>query len=539
MEWQHGDLIDAIAPLIPADAPATIHGDRIIYWPEFNRRTNAMARNLIEMGIGPGAKVGFYMRNMPNYTETLAACFRARLVHVNVNYRYQTDELHYIFDNSDSEVVVYDPEFADKIAELQPRLPSVKAWVEINNHAPLANDFAIAYESLTEGDGSNLDIKRSPDDMLFIYTGGTTGMPKGVMWRVQDLRQAQLDAASVMGPQPMTLEEHIERVREFIEIGLPRAIPACPLMHGTGLFSAMGAIIGGGAIATLPTMNHFDPAELLQQAEQHKITAMAIVGDAFAKPMLQTLEENPGKYDLSSLETITSSGTMWSREVKQGILKHIPQVTLSDSFGASEAVGFGYSLTTAESETQTAKFQVTEFCKVFSEDDREIEPGSGEKGFIARAGCIPVGYYKDEKKTAETFKTIDGVRYSIPGDWCTVEKDGTLTLLGRGSVCINTAGEKVFPEEVEETLKEHPAVQDALVVGVPDDKWGNAVTGVVQLNAGANAGEDELRAHVRDNLAGYKVPKHILMRDDLKRAPNGKADYKGTTQFALESLGLA
>jgi 3-oxocholest-4-en-26-oate---CoA ligase len=539
MQWNHGDLIDAIAPMMPADAPATIHGDRIVLWPEFDKRSNSLARSLIELGGAPGAKVGFYMRNMPEYTELLAAVFRARLTHVNVNYRYQTDELHYIFDNSDSEFVVYDPKFADKIALLRDRLPKVKAWIEVNGTAPLANDFAIPYESLVTGDGSNLDIKRSPEDMLFIYTGGTTGMPKGVMWQVQDLRQAQLDAASVMGPVPTNMEEHIASVQELINKGLPRAIPACPLMHGTGLFAAMGAIVGGGCIVTLPTMDHFDPAELWENVEKHRVTGMAIVGDAFAKPMLKALEDAPTKYDLDSLVTITSSGTMWSREVKLDLLQHIPHVTLSDSFGSSEAVGFGYSLTTSEGTTETATFSVTEFCKVFSEDDREIAPGSGERGFIARAGCIPVGYYKDEKKSAETFKTIDGVRYSIPGDWCIVEADGTLTLLGRGSVCINTAGEKVFPEEIEEVLKEHPSVTDALVVGVTDEKWGNAVTGVVQLNAGANVGEDELRTHVRDRLAGYKVPKRVLFRADLNRAPNGKADYKATTEFAEGALGIS
>ncbi|TDI58365.1 MAG: acyl-CoA synthetase [Alphaproteobacteria bacterium] len=538
MFWNHGDLMDAIAPLIPADAPATIHGDKIVLWPEFNLRTNSLARSLIELGGTPGTKVGFYMRNMPAYTELLAACFRGRLVHVNVNYRYQTTELHYIFDNSDSEFVVYDPEFADQIALLRDRLPDVKGWIEVNGDADLINDFAIPYESLVTGDGSNLDIERSPEDMLFIYTGGTTGMPKGVMWQMHDLRQAHLDAGSVMGPVPTNMEEHIEFVQEAIEVGLPRAIPACPLMHGTGLFAAIGAVVGGGCIVTLPTMGRFDPAELWETVEKHKVTGMAIVGDAFAKPMLQVLDDDPGKYDLSTLATITSSGTMWSRDVKLDLLKHMPNTILSDSFGSSEAVGFGYSLTTSEGTTETAKFAVTEFCKVFSEDDREIEPGSGERGFIARAGSIPVGYYKDEVKSAETFKTIDGVRYSIPGDWCIVEADGTLTLLGRGSVCINTAGEKVFPEEIEEVLKEHPSVTDALVVGVPDDKWGNAVTGVVQLNAGANVGEDELRSHVRERLAGYKVPKRVLFRPDLKRAPNGKADYKRTTEFAVKTLGI-
>jgi fatty-acyl-CoA synthase len=268
------------------------------------------------------------------------------------------------------------------------------------------------------------------------------------------------------------------------------------------------------------------------------VTALAIVGDAFAKPMLRALEEKPDTYDLSSIETITSSGVMFSLEVKQGLLKHMPQVILADSFGASEAVGFGTSLMGGDVEVSTAKFTIGDTCKVFTEDLREVVPGSGEPGFIAQGGNIPLGYYKDQEKTDSVYKVINGIRYSIPGDWCTVEEDGTITLLGRGSVCINSGGEKIYPEEIEEILKEHEEVLDALVVGVPDEKWGQAVVAVVECSE-KTPGADHLREHVRTHLAAYKVPKQVLFKDDLERAPNGKADYKLITQYAKDTLGIA
>jgi 3-oxocholest-4-en-26-oate---CoA ligase len=315
-----------------------------------------------------------------------------------------------------------------------------------------------------------------------------------------------------------------------------RQVPACPLMHGTGLFTAMGAMLNGGGIVTLTENTKFSPANLWETVQREGVTSMAIVGDAFAKPMLQALDENPDHWNVSSVLAVISSGVMWSAEVKQGLLKHMPQVALTDSFGASEAVGFGSSITTADGGTQTSKFEIGPSCKVFTEDGREVTPGSGEAGFIARGGAVPLGYYKDEAKTASTYKTIGGMRYAIPGDWCIVEADGSITLLGRGSNCINTAGEKVYPEEVEEALKSHASVRDALVVGVPDDKWGQAVTAVVSLDGTVT--EDELRAFVQNKLARYKAPKRILFKDNLGRAANGKADYKSIKAFALKELGL-
>ena len=534
MAWNYGDILDAIAPNLPADAPALIHGERTITWPELDRRSNNLARALIERGAKPGDKVAFYMRNRPEYMETLAACFKARLVHVNVNYRYKADEVHYIFDNSDAQTVVYGAEFRDIIVELKDRLGKVGTFVEVSEDGATA-DFAAPYETLTTtGNGAPLGIDRSPDDLLFIYTGGTTGMPKGVMWRADDLREAQLSTLRKLGPVPETLDALIDQIKEVGPGG--RIIPACPLMHGTGLLTALGNMMNGGCIVTLdsPSLN---PEELWRAVDRHSVDTVAIVGDAFAKPMLRFLEENPKKYDLSSILIVISSGVMWSTDVKQGLLQHMPQAIMTDSFGSSEALGFGSSLMTIDGVIETAKFQIGDRCKVFDEDDQLVEPGSGKQGIIAMGGPIPTGYYRDEKKTAETFRTIGGVRYAIPGDWCIVEADGTLTLLGRGSVCINTAGEKVYPEEVEEVLKTHPAVDDALIIGLSDEKWGQAVTGVIHLAEGAAFDEEELRRHVRDQLAGYKTPKTILVGNAVPfRAPNGKADYKGVKAFAEQSL---
>ena len=538
MHWNYGDILDGVGEIDGA-RPALIHGDRTLTWADFTRRTNNLARRFLNRGAQAGDKVAFYLRNCPAYSEMLGACFKARLTHVNVNYRYVDEELHYILDNSDSRIVVYGAEFADHVAALRERLPDVWLWIEVTEgEATPRAEFAVSYEELAEiGDGAPLNIERSGDDMLFLYTGGTTGMPKGVMWAHDDLWHAGAAGATPatdMVP-PADLDEHCRNVAANPGGVL---VPCCPQMHGTGLLTTIAGLAMGGTVVTL-THPSFDPAELWEAVERHKVNSMAIVGDAFAKPMLRELDQNPDKYDISSVMSIVSSGVMWSPEVKQGLLRHNRNMVLTDSFGASEAVGFGRSDTTADGTTEVAKFQIGEHCKVFTEDFREIEPGSDEAGFVARSGAIPRGYYKDEEKTAKTFPVINGVRYSMPGDYCKVAADGTLLLLGRGSVCINTAGEKVYPEEVEEVLKTFPGVTDALVVGVPDEKWGQMVTGVVQPEPGATLDEAELQAHVRGHLAGYKTPKRILFKDSLGRASNGKADYKGITAFAKETLGVA
>jgi len=338
-----------------------------------------------------------------------------------------------------------------------------------------------------------------------------------------------------------TLGVRPKSIPEFAKMAalmLPRALPACPLMHGTGFISAITTMVSGGCVVTVDNRS-LDPHAIWRAVEKNRVAGIAIVGDPFAKPLLAALDEEPGRYDLSSMLTMTSSGAMWSIEVKRGFLKHMPQLTMTDSFASTEAMGMGSSVMTKEGEVQTGAFALLENAIVIDEHDRAIEAGSGKAGLVALGGPLPAGYYKDPEKTARTFRTIGNVRYSIPGDWARVEADGSIALLGRGSNCINTAGEKVYPEEVEEALKTHPSVEDALVLGVPDEKWGQAVTGVVKLQNGADFDEAGLREHVRTALAGYKTPKRILIAEAPLRAPNGKADYKSASDFARRALGLA
>ena len=541
MDWNLADLFELVADTVP-ERLALAHGvsGPTRTWRELDHRSNALARHLAR-SHRPNDKLALYAYNRPEFVETLVAALKARLVPVNVNYRYREDELVYLLDNSEATAVVYQAEFADRVARVRERLPKVREWIEIADEDAEGNGttsaFAVSYDEIVgAGSEQRLDIRRKPTDLLFMYTGGTTGMPKGVMWEHKALYNSLGGGGNaVLGETASeSAEQHRERISQ--EARAQKLIPACPLMHGTGLFTAINALGGGGTIITLAGKS-LDAEELWSVAEARSATASAIVGDAFAKPMLKALQEHPGRWDLSKFFLLVSSGVMWSPQVKEALLEHLPHALLYDSFGSSEAVGFGAELTTRQSTISLGRFKIGPNCKVFTPEGKEVAPGSGESGFIARSGPIPLGYYKDEKKSAETFKEYQGRRWSIPGDWCTVNEDGTLVLHGRGSVCINTAGEKVYPEEVEESLKTHPAVADAIVVGVPDDKWGEAVTGVVRLEPGRHATEEQLREHVRTRLAGYKTPKRIVFTDTSMRAPNGKADYKGAKQQALAAAG--
>jgi 3-oxocholest-4-en-26-oate---CoA ligase len=535
MDWNYGDLLDAVAEAVPADAPAFIHGERRISWGDASRRMNNLARGLIGRGARPGDKLAFYLRNCPEYMEGVGAGFRARMTHVNINYRYKPDEVRYILDNSDAQALIFASEFRDTVAQIKDRLPNIQTYIEVGEEtAP----FAEAYETLAEdGDGARLDIRRSSDDMLFIYTGGTTGMPKGVMWRHGDLCDIWHNRA--LRTTGIALPGTIAGFAAALKMlgGGMRVMPVCPEMHGTGFMVAMGGLIGGGSVVTVDS-HHFDPHEVWAAVARERVQTMAIVGDPFARPLARALDERPGHYDLSSLMAMSSSGAMWTADVKRTLVRHIPQITLSDSFASTEAMGMGSSVMTKDGETQTAAFALLENAIIIDENDQAIAAGSGKAGLVALAGPLPVGYYKDPEKSARTFRTIGNRRYSIPGDYARIEADGTITLLGRGSNCINTAGEKVYPEEVEEALKTHPSVEDALVLGVPDDNWGQAVTGVVKLANGSAFDEAALREHVRAQLAGYKTPKRILLADIALRAPNGKADYKTASQFVRTELGI-
>ena len=531
--WNFADAYEVVASRIP-EAPCQVQGSRVITWAEFDRRANGLTADLIASGLGQQSKVAAYLYNCPEYLETYFAVFKAAMVPVNTNYRYGTEEISYLFDNADVEAVVFHASFASLLDKIRPDLANIKAWYCVEDGAECPS-WARPYESVVAQGSSEATQPawgRSGDDLLFIYTGGTTGMPKGVMWRQDDLFNVLGGGGNpILGVPPAAdLEDFGSRITG------PGAsvIPACPLMHGTGQFTSFIAMNGGGAIVSLEG-RAFDPAGLWRTVESAKANAVVIVGDAFAKPMLAELEEHPDAYDLSSLLLISSSGVMWSQETKDGFMKHIPSVILFDSLGSSEAVGMAASVSAGGQAADTAKFSIGERVHVFTDDNKELAPGDPDIGFVAISGFIPLGYYKDEAKTAQNFRTIDGVRYSVPGDYAQVNEDGSLHLLGRGSVCINTGGEKVYPEEVEEVLKAHPSVADAVCVGLPDDRFGETICALVQAAPGHDIDSEELIEHVRSRLARYKAPRRVIQIDTIGRSPAGKVDYKALRDRALSA----
>ena len=502
-------------------------------WSEFDRRATGVAATLLDADVKRQDKFAQYLYNGPEYLESLFAAFKIGLVPVNTNYRYTVDELVYIWDNSDAVAVVFHGCFVDKVSHARPRVPRVRTWLWVDDGSGPCPDWATDYSSAVRSSASAVaSWPRSGDDLLLIYTGGTTGMPKGVMWRQEDLILA-LDSGN-RRPLPPSPDSEVLDARS-VKPG-PRNLPAAPLMHGTGLFNAMSNLMVGGCIVTLAGRN-FDPIELLDTISDRRVNSMSFVGDAFGKPILRALDAEPDRWDLSSLRVIVSSGVMFSAETKAGLLRHAPSLVMIDSLGSSEAIGMAQNTTSAEGTTEaTARFRLGPNTKVLTEDGREVRPGTDELGRVAIKGHTPIGYYKDEAKSASTFQVFDGVRWSIPGDWARVDVDGTVHLLGRGSQCINTGGEKVYPEEVEEVLKTHPDVADAAVVGVPDERFGQAVTALVEPLPGRSIDSAELVAFVRRTLAAYKSPKHVISIDSVGRAGNGKLDYKSLTARAIATL---
>ena len=521
--WNLADVWETVARQIP-DAPAQQQGVRSYDWRTFNRRANGLARALLDGGAAEQDKVAQYLYNSPEYLESVFGAFKAGLAVMNTNYRYTADELVYLWDNGDATAVVFHGSFSERCEEVRHRLPLVRTWCWVDDGSGPCPEWAVPYEDLTASGGDD-DVEgpwgRSGDHLLLLYTGGTTGMPKGVMWRQDDVFGA-LDAVNRQRVPP---DQDLSALADRVQRAGPRNLPAAPLMHGTGLFNAISNLMIGGSVFTMKGRS-FDVVEFLDTVERERINSTSIVGDAFAKPILRALDAEPDRWDITSLRVIVSSGVMWSRETKDGLLQHNDRLIMVDSLGSSEAIGMATNTTSSDSHGETAKFSLGPTTRVVTDDGRDVEPGSGELGRVALRGHTPIGYYKDESKSAQTFVRIDGERYSIPGDYATVDADGTVTLLGRGSQCINTGGEKVYPEEVEECLKLHPSVADAAVVGVPDERWGEAITALVEMQGGAELDESALIAHVKTHLASYKAPKRVLRLDEIGRAANGKLDYK-------------
>ncbi len=533
--WNFAEAWEIAARKIP-DAQCQVQGSRRIPWGGFNRRANGVARLLLDRGAAEQDKVAQYLQNGPEYLESVFAAFKAGLVPINTNFRYADDELVYLWDNADCVAVVFHAQFADRIERIRDRVPRVATWLYVADESGVGRpDWAVDYEEAAAA-GTDEDVRgpwgRDGDHLLMLYTGGTTGMPKGVMWRQDDLFRALGGSLNArFREDPVDYAVVADGIAGPGFVGLP----ACPLMHGTGMFTQLILLTAGGSTVLLEKRG-LDPVEILDTIEREKVNQLVIVGDAFAKPILRELDANKGRWELSSMFMIASSGVMFSEESKQGLLGHNPTMMIVDAFSSSEALGMGQSVSTAGGASSTAKFMLGENTKVITEDGRAVEPGSGEIGRVAVGGFQPVGYYKDPEKTAATFIDFEGRRYSCPGDWAQVEADGSLTLLGRGSVCINTGGEKVFPEEVEEVMKTHPTVRDAVAVGVPDEKFGEAITAVVEAAPDQQVDAAELIAHVKGKLAGYKAPKHVVVIDTIGRAPNGKVDYKRLKALAAERM---
>ena len=536
--WNIADIWESHAAVVP-NAPAIFFGDVELSWADFENRAARLATVFNDAGLDRDSKVALYLYNGPAYLDATFAAFKQRMVPVNVNYRYTDAELRYLLDNSDAEAIMVDTRFVDNVARLLPELPKVKVVVEVDeagvgpNPAGAQIPSLIAHADAVTTPPRAPRIERSLEDLWFLYTGGTTGMPKGVMWPHRSIIGAgatNFRPYATGTPDSIEFFAEVARAAHDGERAPLRLLPAAPLMHGTSALTSWGTLNASGAIVML-TGHSFDAEELITTIERRGVTNLTIVGDAFARPMLaalDTADERGEPVDLSSLRLVVSSGVMWSQQAKDALLARA-DVACADLLGSSEGVGFANSVAKRNRSAPTARFKLGPDAQVFGDSGAPVVPGSGERGVLAVGGPIPVGYYKDEAKTAETFRTFEGRVWSVPGDFATVEADGTITLLGRGSVCINTAGEKVFVEEVEETLKRHEAVLDANVIGVPDDKWGNAVCAVVSLGDGTD-GDDEtaqaLMDHCRETLAGYKVPKRIVFVPTVQRGPNGKADYR-------------
>ena len=536
-DWNLADIFEAVAARVPS-RPCQVQGERVVTWAEFDRRANALAADLLAIGLGRQSKVACYLYNGPEYMEVMTAAFKVSMAPVNTNFRYGPEEIYYLFDNADAEAVVFHAAFTPLLEGIRSRLTKIKRWYVVADEDGAGPEWATPYEVVVSAGADDVRAPwpRSGDDLLLMYTGGTTGMPKGVMWRQDDLVNV-LGAGgnAVLGTVPATsVAELASRVAP--DVPAPVMVVACPLMHGTGQFSAINGMIVGGTIASL-AHRKFDVGEMFETVAGLPATIIIIVGQAFAGPMLDHLDANPGRYDLSKMALITSSGVMWGQENKAGLLRHMPQVILFDSYGSSEAVGLGGSVSMAGAAEQTARFALGPNCAVFTDDGRRVVAGSGEQGMVGVGGFIPVGYYKDEVKSAQTFRMFEGRRWSIPGDFAEVNADGTLHLLGRGSVCINTGGEKVFPEEVEEALRTHPAVRDVVAVGLPDDRFGEVICAVVEPHDGTHPDLATLSEHVKRSLAAYKAPRNVVLVDTIGRAANGKVDYKRLKSLAVERLG--
>ena len=532
------DIFETVVATVP-DQPAlvvrTSDGDREVRFSftELDARVNRLARALIAMGIGEGDHVGCHLYDGNQYVEVTLAAYKVRAVPVNVNFRYVDEELTYLFDNADLKAVFTEPDLEDRAA---------RATATLNWPCPVVVADERYEHLLAEQPDTRPDVgERSPDDRYGLWTGGTTGMPKGVIWRQEDIYLSAIggNGNAALGIPPVKdLNDVAARARKGTP--LPGTLTLCPLMHGGGFWLAFSAILSGSFSVLIRDVG-FDPAFALRVIGEEHVSLLMTIGDAYARPIVDLLESSgPDAFDLSSLLVYGSGGAILSPSVKDDLSRLLPRTVVHDGFGASETGGQGRLVGTGTD--GAPRFDMEPGNVVIADDGTLCEPGDGRIGMLANSGWIPIGYYKDQAKTAATFPVVDGIRYAVPGDLASVDADGSIAVYGRGSVSINSGGEKIFPEEVEKALKRHPAVFDATVVGTPNERFGSQVTAVVELRpeyTGNPPSLAELQEHCRLHLAGYKVPRAVVFVDDTVRSPSGKPDYRWAKEAALAALASA
>jgi fatty-acyl-CoA synthase len=534
MEFNLADLFEIVVDTVP-DRLAVVAGDTRLTYRQLDERANRLAHHLIESGVQPGDHVGVYAWNRAEWLEAELGIYKARASVININFRYVADELRYMLENSDSVTLIFERQFAPVVAEVRNDAPKLRHLVVIDDGSTddesakaIADLGAVDYEAALASAAPERGFgPRSSDDLYILYTGGTTGMPKGVLWRQEDIFFAALGGGGY-GQTPITTPEELaERVTtdDTMTIGIVNA----PLMHGGGQWASFIAFFAGNTVV-VNCDHHYDGERVLRLAEREGAQSIMVVGDAMARPLADALAQPGAEYDLSSVAIIGSGGAILSTAVREELNRLLPNAVVMDSFGASET---GHAGTVFDLDKGGPRFTMNDTTSVLDDDGRPVAPGSGQVGRLARSGHIPLGYYKDEAKTAATFLTDpDGKRWVIPGDNATVNADGVLELLGRGSQCINTGGEKVYPEEVEAVLKAHPDVFDAVVVGVPDERFQERVAAIITPREGASPTLEDIQEFCRAKVARYKVPRQLHLTDDIPRTPVGKPDYRWAKRVA-------
>ncbi len=533
MNLNYATVVEAMTDRLP-DQACLVYGDKVTSYREFDDRSARISRALAEHGLGRDSKVGLFLYNCPEYMEGTLAAFKLRAIPINVNYRYVGDELIYLLQDCEAQALIFHSSLGDRVEEIRARLPGLKLLISVDDGGePVAG--AIPYEQILQSLEPAERIERSHEDSLMLYTGGTTGMPKGVQYKVGDT----LTPMAQMVPQFLGIKS-ADSLQGLVENAVERAqcgqafvsLPASPLMHTAGIMnSGIQSHVLGGVLVILQS-RHFDPRELWRAVERHRVNHVVVVGDTFVKPMLQAIDEDRQKgvqYDISSLRIIFSSGVMFSRESKLKLLE-LGDMLIIDAAGASEGAMAIQVSSRSNPPSETGQFMALPTTEIFDENYEMLPRGCGRVGLIGVGGALPRGYYRDSKKSENTFRTIGGRRFAFTGDMGSIDENGTLTFMGRSSNCINTGGEKVFPEEVEEVIKQHPRVRDCLVVGLPDESFGQRVAAVVSLSAPLASPAEELQSFCSEHLARYKLPRSVMLVEQIQRAPNGKADYSWAKQ---------